>query len=458
MVQIRDDKPHDPCDQPVSGPRLPLDVDMGAAPGIANGSGTTIAIIDTGSATPSARGDRDHCVLHGTAVASVASTIAPGATVRAYRHSERPEDSDGTVQTLVRAIDRAVDGHSKIINISMVACTDTVELRQAIDRAVKSGALVVASAGNRDQCEPGQLAYPAALPEVLSVGAVEQRAGAATHADSAPQATQAPQAAQAPQAPQAQRAPTPPSPGAPPSSNPDAGTVPADYSMSAEHIDLYAPGGPVSAELRTKDGTTHTIVGSPAPFQGTSFASPVVAGTAALIWQLWPDATSSQVRSIIETTAIPGGADGATSQPVRVVSPASAVSAALERISPDGTAQPGAAGPGSAQPGSAQPGAAQPGAAGSHATAPETPTAGGTGQPGMPTTVTAHVPQPVATDYRVAIGLSAVLALAVIVAVVARALSSDNNPPSGNPAITRHGTWTGSRNPKAAKSAWDPTP
>ncbi|WJY73518.1 Subtilisin [Corynebacterium auriscanis] len=444
MVQIRDDKPHNPCDQPVSGPRLPLDVDMGAAPGIANGSGTTIAIIDTGSATPSARGDRDHCVLHGTAVATVASTIAPGATVRAYRHSERPEDNDGTVQTLVRAIDRAVDGHSKIINISMVACTDTVELRQAIDRAVKSGALVVASAGNRDQCEPGQLAYPAALPEVLSVGAVEQRAGAAAHADSAPQA---------PQAVQSQQAPTPPSPGTPPSSNPDAGTVPADYSMSAEHIDLYAPGGPVSAELRTKDGTTHTIVGSPAPFQGTSFASPVVAGTAALIWQLWPDATSSQVRSIIETTAIPGGADGATSHPVRVVSPASAVSAALERVSPDGTAQPGAAGAGSAQPGSAQPGAA-----GSHATAPETPTADGTGQPGMPTTVTAHVPQPVATDYRVAIGLSAVLALAVIVAVVARALSSDNNPPSGNPAITRHGTWTGSRNPRAAKSAWDPTP
>lgn len=442
MVQIRDDKPHNPCDQPVSGPRLPLDVDMGAAPGIANGSGTTIAIIDTGSATPSARGDRDHCVLHGTAVASVASTIAPGATVRAYRHSERPEDSDGTVQTLVRAIDRAVDGHSKIINISMVACTDTVELRQAIDRAVKSGALVVASAGNRDQCEPGQLAYPAALPEVLSVGAVDQRAGAAAHGDSAPQAPQAPEAAYS------QQAPTPPSPGTPPSSNPDAGTVPADYSMSAEHIDLYAPGGPVSAELRTKDGTTHTIVGSPAPFQGTSFASPVVAGTAALIWQLWPDATSSQVRSIIEATAIPGGADGATSQPVRVVSPASAVSAALERVSPDGTAQPGAD----------QPGADQPGAAGSHATAPETPTAGGTSQPGMPTTVTAHVPQPVATDYRVAIGLSAVLALAVIVAVVARALSSDNNPPSGNPAITRHGTWTGSRNPRAAKSAWDPTP
>ena len=391
MVSIRDDKPHNPCEQPVTGAELPLDVDLGNVPGIANGHGIPIAIIDTGSATPTAHGDRDHCILHGTAVASVASTIAPGATVTAYRHSEKPEEADGTVHTLVRAIDRAVKDHAKIINISMVACSDTADLRAAIDRASKSGALVVASAGNREQCEAGQTAFPAALPNVLSIGAVEKRPNWDTHSN----------AVDVGAAVDPNKLTTTP--------NPDAGMVPADYSMPANHIDLYAPGGPVSARLRTGDGTTHTIVGSPAPFQGTSFASPIVAGTAALVWQLWPDATASQIRQIMESTAIPGGADGVTHNPVHVVSPAKAVSAALEHTA----AQKGDT---SRKPVDNKESAFL----------------------GIPSTVSAQPPTPSGTDYRVVVGLSVVLALTLIVAVVARALDSDNNPPSGSPAIKRH--------------------
>lgn len=406
MVGIRDDKPHNLCEQPVSGKALPLDVDLGHTHGIASGRGVSIAIIDTGSATPTSRGDRDHCILHGTAVATVAGTIAPGAVVTAYRHSERPEDSDGTVKTLVRAIDRAVRDNNQIINISMVACSDTTEMREAIGRAVKSGALVVASAGNKDQCEPGQAAYPAALPQVMSIGAVEQRANA--------------------------------TPNPPPSPNPDAGTVPADYSMPADHIDLYAPGGPVSAKLRTSDGTTHTIVGNPAPFQGTSFASPIVAGTAALLWELWPDATPSQIRSLLENTAIPGGADSATTQPVKVIAPARAVHAAVEKVAAtredlargDGAADRAADGP-EAGGGAASNGITDHAHAGRSNHAP---------QPGFATTVTAQPPVPEVADYRVPLGLAMVLALAVIAAVVARALASESNPPSGNAAINRHGT------------------
>lgn len=428
MVGVRDDKPHNPCDQPISGPRLPLDVDLGQSLGIANGHGVTIAIIDTGSATPTSRGDRDHCVLHGTAVASVASTVAPGATITAYRHSERPEEADGTVKTLVRAIDRAVHDKAKIINISMVACTDTVALRDAIGRAVKSGALVVASAGNRDQCEPGQSAYPAALPSVLSVGAVEKRIPAEVR-DGHPESP----GSAGHNAPHAHPA-APAAKGATPAnqtgieapaqtSNPDNGAVPAEYSMPAEHIDIYAPGGPVSARLRTKDGATHTIIGGPDPFQGTSFASPVVAGTAALVWQLWPGATPSQIRQLLEATSIPGGADGATAKPVKVVSPARAVSATLEKTSANPEQNP------NGDSTTTNPGG---GSAGRN------PSEDFTGNSAA--IVSAQPPNPVATDYRVAVGLGAVLALAVIIAVVARALSSDNNPPSGNPATTRQGT------------------
>lgn len=274
------------CDEPLVGDVLPVDV---ALPhDLSTGHDVGIAVVDTGASAPGVvterPGDRDHCLLHGTAVTGVLHTVAPGARVVSVRQGD---GSNTTVADLVDALDRARTTASehgvRILNVSVVACEDTAELRRAVDAVERDGLLLVAAAGNAGQCRDDQVPYPAALPGVLTVGGVDARA---------------------------------------PDTNPDAGRRPADYSVPGEWVDLHAPGGPVSATLQT-DGTDRTIVGDPAPFSGTSFAAPVVAGTAALVWQLRPELSAAEVRSLLVDTAEQGV--------VPVVSPVAAVGAVLDR-------------------------------------------------------------------------------------------------------------------------------
>ncbi|MEY8566095.1 S8 family serine peptidase [Corynebacteriaceae bacterium 7-707] len=282
------------CDQPVFGDPIPLDV---ALPhDLSTGVGVGVAVVDTGAAAPGViadrPGDRDRCLLHGTAVAGTLRTVAPGSRVVSVRQGDGGHDT--TVADLVTALDRARAGAAdhgvRVVNISVIACDDTAELREAVAAAEEAGLLLVAAAGNTGQCQDGRTPYPAALPGVLTVGGVDAR-----HRDDL-----------------------------------DAGRRPADYSVPGDWVDLHAPGGPVSALLegpvhdRGGAGTprTRTVVGDPSPFTGTSFAAPVVAGTAALVWQIRPEFTAAQVRSLLVDTAEQGV--------VPVVSPTAAVSAALD--------------------------------------------------------------------------------------------------------------------------------
>nr|PZN78395.1 MAG: peptidase S8 [Pseudomonadota bacterium] len=70
-------------------------------------------------------------------------------------------------------------------------------------------------------------------------------------------------------------------------------------SHSFNHIkpDIAAPGGSVSAEVGTGSGMT--------PFSGTSGASPMVAGAAALLLQAYPKRTPAEIKSILMNTADP---------------------------------------------------------------------------------------------------------------------------------------------------------
>lgn len=278
------------CDEPLVGDVLPVDV---ALPhDLSTGHDVGVAVVDTGASAPGVvterPGDRDHCLLHGTAVTGVLRTVAPGARVVSVRQGD---GSNTTVADLVDALDRARTTASehgvRILNVSVVACEDTAELRRAVDAVEREGLLLVAAAGNAGQCRDDQAPYPAALPGVLTVGGVDAR-----------------------------------EPDTDPGTDPDAGRRPADYSVPGEWVDLHAPGGPVSATLQT-DGTDRTIVGDPAPFSGTSFAAPVVAGTAALVWQLRPELSAAEVRALLVDTAEQGV--------VPVVSPVAAVGAVLDR-------------------------------------------------------------------------------------------------------------------------------
>src|SRR5262249_25939160 len=60
----------------------------------------------------------------------------------------------------------------KVINLSLGGDATSLTLQNAIDRAVAAGVVVVAAAGNDGR---GSVSFPASLPNVISVGAVDAR-------------------------------------------------------------------------------------------------------------------------------------------------------------------------------------------------------------------------------------------------------------------------------------------
>lgn len=291
------------CDVPEPGAGLPVDVPVPHT--VATGAGVGIALVDTGASSPGvvpgrsgdpaalsvgADTDGDHCALHGTAVAGVLHALAPDAVI--VSHRQATEGGVGTVAGLVDALERAVR-HARtselprvrIINMSLVACQDTAELRSAVSAAEEAGLLLVAAAGNSGQCPADQPPFPASLPGVLTVGGVDTRATTPEKVADLGQ-----------------------------------GRRKADYSAPGPWVDISAPGGPVSTVLDTPSGPV-TVVGDPEPFIGTSFAAPVVSATAALVWQVRPELSAAAVRELLIATAQPGA--------VPVIDPAAAVAAAM---------------------------------------------------------------------------------------------------------------------------------
>lgn len=397
---IQDSSPHGNCQEgTVAAPStVPLpDIDAPSYPALhalSRGRDVDVAVIDTGSAGPGVVGDRDFCVLHGSVVTSVLRAIAPEAKVHSFRHNAVASRAEGTVEDLVHAIDRALKARVKIINISMVACEDTAELREAIGRAEKAGVLVVASTGNTGQCPEGAPTFPSSLDSVLAVGAVAPRAqelvaaGAGSSADADAGTSAGASAAK--------------------TNSADQGRVPAPYSAPTHWVDLFAPGGPVEGQVDVR-GKVHTIVGNPDPFEGTSFAAPVVSGTAALVWQIVPHLSVQEVRELLTTTATPGASGPGLGKQMLVINPAAAVDRALDlrdarnRIGSNDNH-------------------------GNHASDDST------DSHYELQTVSTQPHQPGAADYSVPVVLSLVLALGIIATVVCRAFSADSRPPSGSEA------------------------
>lgn len=254
----------------------------------ADGTGVRVAVIDTGVArhpelarvtpgkdfvNPEEPDPLRDCDGHGTVVAGIiagrTAGLAPGAEIIAIKQSSATARREpmGNMATLTDAINEAVDQRAHVINISLVSCVDagvtpdTRELEKAVNRAEESGAVVVAAAGNASaECPEGSVVYPAIFPTVVSVGAREDDHTMAQYS-------------------------------LPGSTLSAPGTVPVGLSFSGSG---WAAGvaGP------------HGAVRS---FTGTSFAAPVVTGTAALLKQRYPQASPAEIRQRLESAADPNG-------------------------------------------------------------------------------------------------------------------------------------------------------
>lgn len=421
--QARDPDPHLPA------PAYPHD--------LATGHGSTIIVVDTGVALPGATGERDSCILHGTAVATTAAQAAPGAHIHSLRHAARPDAVEGTVAELVTALEQArkVKAKHKIVNVSMVTCEPAPALEKAVRELVADNALVVAPIGNMGQCDAGTATFPASLPGVLSVGAVEGDTTIGAGGAGSTGGSTAASTAGGGGSPGEQPAPA----------VLNSGRVPAAYGLAGVPADIYAPGGPVVAQV----GDGPPVVGSPEPFIGTSFAAPVVSGVAAMVWQLRPELTAAEVTGLLRETAQPGGAvDGVEGlQTARVVDPSAALSLAREQQRDLATRTEGQNEHGGAveRAQAGLPGDPHAQGPGHEAGAHDAATSGALDAPGgaaadVPVAVTAAPVAEQVTDYRVPLVLSAVLAVALVLVLVARAFASESTPPSGSPEITRHGT------------------
>ena len=193
-----------------------------------------------------------HDVLgHGTAVAGTAAAMTNNITGVAGIACDNPimplvvlnSSNYASYYDISRAITYAVDHGVKVLNISIGGSSSSSTLQSAADYAWNKGALIFASAMNNNTSTPY---YPAACNHVVAVSAT-------TSTDTK-----------------------------------------ASFSSYGTWVDISAPGASI---YTTKDG------GGYGYWSGTSFASPLTAGLAALIWSINPSLTNTQVYDILTQNA-----------------------------------------------------------------------------------------------------------------------------------------------------------
>ncbi|HTI74887.1 MAG TPA: type VII secretion-associated serine protease mycosin, partial [Mycobacterium sp.] len=300
-------------------------LDYRAAWRFSTGAGQKVAVIDTGvNRHPRLRsleagGDYvsnsdglQDCDAHGTLVAGIIAAapsaddsfagVAPDATILSIRQNsgafgiqgsggsskDDPNATStgyGNTQTLALAITRAVDLGATVINMSEVACApvaaglDDAAVGRAVRYAFERNVVVVAAAGNfnaqsmcntqnvmADPNQPlskgwdtvGTIASPAWFDDyVLTVGAVTMS------------------------------------------------SAPAEFSLHGPWVALAAPGERITSLDPNGPGLINAQLGQQglSPLNGTSFATPFVAGVVALVRARFPELTAGQVMDLIKGTA-----------------------------------------------------------------------------------------------------------------------------------------------------------
>ena len=164
------------------------------------------------------------------------------------------DNGQAKVSSVVSALDKVYDKGVKIVQISLSTNQFSQALKNGIDEAVKRGILIISTGGNTGVEE---LRYPAGFNGVVGVGAVDENKEIES------------------------------------------------YSTTGDHISLVAPGSNVY---------TTTINSTYKEVNGTSFAAPQVAGTAALIWSVNPALTNNEVKEILLESAFDLGENGKDKQ------------------------------------------------------------------------------------------------------------------------------------------------
>lgn len=239
---------------------------------LTTGEGVTVAVIDTGvdgrhpdlaanlvagvDLTPEGQGDgRTDADGHGTAEAGLIAGngrvlgIAPGAKIQSVRVAVGGFASG----TRSEGINWAIDHGAKVLCIAS-AERDNPALRDAVRRAVQAGLVVVAGVGNTPTST--SVGYPAAYPGVIAAAAIDRNGN---H---------------------------------------------ADISVSGPQTVLSAPGVQVMSTDRLDAGNGYGV------WTGTSEATAIIAGAAALVRSKYPNLSATEVIHRLTATADDKGPPG----------------------------------------------------------------------------------------------------------------------------------------------------
>ena len=244
-------------------------VDSGVDPGNAHLTDAVVPGVDLVGVAGDPAGRTD-TAGHGTAVAGQIAArwredlgsgvvgLAPAAAilpVRVYYADDDQAREQGVAPDATRmaaGIDAAVAAGARVVNVSMSTPNDTPALADAVRRATAAGALVVASAGNRNTSsdESDGPRYPAAYDGVLAVTAV------------------------------------------------DVDDRPAGDAIHGAHVDVAAPGTNVLTTFHAAGDCMLSGEGT-----STSFATAYVSAAVALLAERYPEETPAQWAYRLEVTA-----------------------------------------------------------------------------------------------------------------------------------------------------------
>ncbi|WP_026691049.1 S8 family peptidase [Alteribacter aurantiacus] len=235
------------------------------------GNGVSVAVLDTGIAAHedlnvvdgesfiAGEPDYEDYNGHGTHVAGTVAALdndlgvlGVSPDVDLYAVKVLGADGGGSHASIAQGIEWAVDNDIDVVNMSLGGAVGSTTLEQAVNYAHSQGVTLIAAAGNEGSLIPGlnTIGYPAKYDNVIAVGAV------------------------------------------------DSNNNRASFSSVGNELDVVAPGVSI---LSTYLGNDY------AALNGTSMASPHVAGAAALLLAENPGLTNDQVRAVFNETAVPLG-------------------------------------------------------------------------------------------------------------------------------------------------------
>lgn len=275
---------------------------------LSTGKGVTVAVVDSGVDARAGKiapaltsgvvldptrdkrvfqqspGGTEDCDNHGTPIAGLIAAragkddrvmgVAPNARIAPVRIGV---PIDQAPDVMIAAAIRAGADRGSVLNLSFALPVDRPAIRDAVRYAISRNVVVVAAAGNENGTEAGRTWYPAAYPGVLAVAAVT-----------------------------------------------DDGK-PLRESNRGPWVGIAAPGASLTAPSAVKGYVT---------VSGTSFATALVSGTAALVRARFPTMSAKDVVERLRDTAVPvtGGNDERVG--AGVVDPFAALTASSVGVKP----------------------------------------------------------------------------------------------------------------------------